>query len=57
MKQKILSLMLAVCMLFAAAACGSTASAPAEEGFKPALDKETAAVVDIAGHYSNFEAL
>ncbi|MBR0129927.1 MAG: carbohydrate ABC transporter substrate-binding protein [Firmicutes bacterium] len=57
MKQKILSIMLAVCMLFTAAACGSTASAPAEEGFKPALDKETAAVVDIAGHYSNFEAL
>lgn len=52
--KRIASITLAA-LLVLLTACG--AEAPAAQGFKPALDTKTACSLNVAGHYSNFEAL
>ena len=54
--KKAVSLFLAVLLVFSLVACGK--EKPQEkQAFTPALDKETTGTVNIAGHYSNFEAI
>lgn len=54
--KKVLCLILAIIIVVALAACAP--EKPEEtKGFVPALDKEITGTVNVAGHYSNFEAL
>ena len=56
--KKMLSLLLAVLMVLALAACGSDKQeSTTEEGFSPALDTSTECQIIVAGGYDNFEAL
>ena len=53
-------ILLALAFAAAFSACKSkekTAAPEAAAGFKPALDTKTEASINVAGHYSNFEAL
>ena len=56
--KRIISILLAVCMLLSLAACGGEApEETADAGFKPALDTEKSCSITVAGSYDNFEAL
>ncbi len=58
MMRKKLSIFLAAVMLLGLTACGSkTQEAKQEEGFQPALDTSIKGSINVAGGYSNFEAL
>jgi len=54
--KKVVCLLLAVVLVFMFVSCGKENN-KTEEKFTPSLDKETTGVINIAGHYSNFEAL
>ena len=58
--KKIVFALLAALMVMGLAACGSSNSgstATPAEGFQPALDKTASGQINVAGNYSNFEAL
>ena len=59
MMKRIMCMFLAVLMLLGLTACGTEKqeAAPAEAGFKPALDSSVNCHISVAGGYSNFEAL
>ena len=61
MMKRIMCMFLAVLMLLGLTACGTEKqkqeAAPAEAGFKPALDSSSSCHISVAGGYSNFEAL
>ena len=59
MMKKTVCMLLALLMLLGLAACGggTAQEAPAEEGFRPALDPSAACQLSVVGGYSNFEAL
>ena len=66
MKKVIIAALLAALMAMCLAACSSskpesaatsTEAAPSTEGFQPSLDTTTACQINVAGGYSNFEAL
>jgi len=56
--RKTMSIFLTVLVILGLAACGTKKQeAPAEEGFRPALDTSASCQIKIAGGYDNFEAL
>lgn len=55
--KKLLSVLLAFCMIFALAACNNKPQDKKDEPFKPALDTERSCNITVAGSYDNFEAL
>ena len=59
--KKYLVTALVLALIFCLTGCGSretqTAQPQTEAGFTPALDTKTAGVVNVVGHYNNFEAL
>ena len=58
--KKVIFALLTALMVLCLTACGSQKSESATskaEGFQPALDKATACQINVAGSYSNFEAL
>ena len=56
--KKTMCLILAVLMLLVLVACGAKKQeTTVEEGFKPSLDVSTSCHINVAGGYSNFEAL
>ena len=56
--KKTICLILAALMILGLAACGAGNEAtPKDEGFQPALDVSTKCQINVAGGYSNFEAL
>ena len=59
MMKKMMCMFLAVLMILGLTACGAEKqeAAPAEAGFKPALDSSSSCHISVAGGYSNFEAL
>ena len=59
MMKKMMCMFLAVLMILGLTACGAEKqeAAPAEAGFKPALDSSVNCHISVAGGYSNFEAL
>ena len=59
MMKKAMCMFLAVLMILGLTACGAEKqeAAPAEAGFKPALDSSSSCHISVAGGYSNFEAL
>ena len=55
--KRIFSIILATFMILGCAACGSGGQQKNTESFTPELDKSTNCKINIAGTYSNFEAL
>ena len=60
--KKFTVILLALAMLLSLSACGAEktetgTAAPAEQGFTPALDTDTAATLNFVGNWGNFEAL
>ncbi len=55
--KKLLAIILAATMLLGFAACGTEKPQEIQEGFQPKLSAETECKINIAGSYSNFEAL
>ncbi len=57
--KRTMCMFLAVLMILGLTACGAEKqeAAPAEAGFKPALDSSSSCHISVAGGYSNFEAL
>ncbi len=55
--KKLISVIMAICMILSLAACGEKPQEVVEGGFKPALDAEASCKITVAGNYDNFEAL
>ncbi|WP_028506187.1 ABC transporter substrate-binding protein [Ruminococcus sp. FC2018] len=55
--KKILSIILSAFMLLGLASCGSEEHKESKKGFEPKLDTDSACKINVAGSYSNFEAL